>query len=320
MIHSRHTSPESRRVEHRIETIQVSNDKSIGPVKTVEAISLPSTLTQSARPVPSLSSVSSVVNLRNASDSGTQEQPEQEVKLQEDILNIIGPRLEADKQKAVALHRDVVIRWTEIFKQGLPKEEEKSLLKKYQIPENCVFIAAPELIAEVVSAVQDNVKLRDKRISEKQERIASCLAAVGKAISINLKTDSSVKLELLEILSDVGRLLAFLHREQSEIRKNLILANLDSSLKEVLKGSAIDGFLFGANLEEKVKTAKTLERTSKDLKPSNKPLRIRNSKNQKGPPAQRQSMFSRNPQLPSGLKRPMPSSSNSKPRTAYPRK
>ncbi|XP_046746403.1 uncharacterized protein LOC124411354 [Diprion similis] len=198
-------------------------------------------------------------------DQDIQKQPEHETDLQEDVLNVLGPRLEPDQKKAPSLHKDIVIRWMEIFKKGLSKEENKNLVEKYNIPENCGFIAAPVLNSEVIAAVQDNVKTRDKRITEKQERIASCMAAMGKAISITLKSDRQEKLELLEILSDTGRLLAFLQREESEIRRSLILANLNSSVREILTCSTVDGFLFGANLEEKIKTAKTIERASKDL-------------------------------------------------------
>ncbi|XP_046422443.1 uncharacterized protein LOC124180740 [Neodiprion fabricii] len=192
-------------------------------------------------------------------------QPDHEVDLGEDVLNVIGPRLEPDQKKAPALHKDIVIRWKEIFEKGISNEENKNLVKKYNFPENCGFIAAPVLNSEVIAAIQENVKTRDKCITEKQERIAACMAANGKTISITLKSDSPDKLERLEIESDIGRLLAFLQREESEIRKSLILANLNSSVREILTGSTVDGFLFGENLEEKIKTAKTIERASKDL-------------------------------------------------------
>ncbi|XP_046613729.1 uncharacterized protein LOC124302028 [Neodiprion virginianus] len=192
-------------------------------------------------------------------------QPDHEVDLGEDVLNVIGPRLEPDQKQAPALHKDIVIRWKEIFKKGISNEENKNLVKKYNIPKNCGFIAAPVLNSEVIAAIQENVKTRDKRITEKQERIAACMAANGKAISITLKSDSPDKLERLEIESDIGRLLAFLQREESEIRQSLILANLNSSVREILTGSTVDGFLFGENLEEKIKTAETIERASKDL-------------------------------------------------------
>lgn len=204
-------------------------------------------------------------------------------------------------------------------KKGLSKEENKSLVEKYSIPENCGIITAPVLNSEVVAAIQANVKTRDKCIIEKQERVASCMAAVGKAISITLKSDMQEKLELLEILSDTGRLLAFLQREESEIRRSLILANLNSSVREILTCSTVDGFLFGGNLEEKIKLAKTIERASKDLVQPEKPSKPMHPKNQRGPPAQRQPMRKRN-WTSSEPKRPTNDKFDSRPKKTYPRK
>lgn len=82
-----------------------------------------------------------------------QEIPEHEIELQQEIVDVIGARLESDKKTAAAVHKDVALRWSEIVKKGLPPEEVKSLLEKYPIPENCDFIAVPKLNAEITAAV-----------------------------------------------------------------------------------------------------------------------------------------------------------------------
>ncbi|XP_054012383.1 uncharacterized protein LOC128894573 [Hylaeus anthracinus] len=228
--------------------------------------------------------------IKESSAVETAEVPEHEVELQEEILNVFGTRLEADKKTAAAVHKDLALRWSEVLKKGLPEEEVNALLRKYPPPENCFFIGVPKLNAEIMVSVQEGVIKRDHRIVEKQERIAACLAALGKAISISLKLDSSQKLELLEKLSDMGRLLASVHQEDSLARKGLILASLNSSLKNTLSDTSVDEWLFGTDLEEKIKTAKNLERTSKDLRPVRKLPQQSNAqkktKNWKGPPRQ----------------------------------
>lgn len=228
--------------------------------------------------------------------------PEHEVELQQELLNVLGARLESEKRTDSAIHKDVALRWSDIVKQGLPEEEVNRLLQKYPVPENCPFIAIPKLNAEINASVQENTIKRDKRIMEKQERIAGCLAAVGKAISIALKIENPQKIGLLELLSDGGRLLASIHREESLARKNLILANLNSSLKTTLTNTSVDEWLFGVDLEDKIKTAKSLEKTSKELKPPTKPLQQSNGqrrpKNTKGPP--RQSAYKRRTMTSSG--------------------
>ena len=69
-------------------------------------------------------------------------------------------------------------------------------------------------------------------------------------------------------------------------RKSLILANLNSSLKTSLSNTSVDDLLFGGNLEEIIKTAKSLESASKDLKPLTKTPQQRNPKNWEGPTRQ----------------------------------
>lgn len=52
--------------------------------------------------------------------------PEHEVELQQDVLEVMGARLEPDKKYSAAVHKDVALRWAEIFRNGLPAEEVSS--------------------------------------------------------------------------------------------------------------------------------------------------------------------------------------------------
>lgn len=109
------------------------------------------------------------------------------------------------------------------------------------------------------------------------------MGTVGKAISITLKTDIPGKLELLEKLSDDGRLLPSIHREESLAKKNIIMANLNVSMKTILSNMSVDEWLFGGDLQKKIKLAKNLEKTTKILKPpqksSQQSITQRNTKN-----------------------------------------
>lgn len=139
-------------------------------------------------------------------------------------------------------------------------EEIKKLIEKHPPPENCSFISVPKLNAEIIAAVQETAIKRDKRIVEKQERIAACLSIVGRSLTIALKIDDNQRIELLKNLSEMGRLLASVHREESLARKSLILANLNSSLKTTLSNTTVDEWLFSADLEGLIKSANTLDR------------------------------------------------------------
>lgn len=212
--------------------------------------------------------------------------PEHEIDLQQEVLEVIGSRLESDNKLADAIHKDIALRWAEILRNGLPTEEVKKLLEKYPPPQNCTIIAVPKSNAEIISAVQETAIKRDKRIVEKQERIAASLGALGKAISIALKTEGVQRIMLLEKLSDASRLLASVHREESLARKNLILASLNTGLKDTLSNTSVDEWLFSGDLEGVIKSAKIIEQASKTLKPPGKPRQQRNTKNWKGPTRQ----------------------------------
>ncbi|KAK2578843.1 hypothetical protein KPH14_012198 [Odynerus spinipes] len=60
--------------------------------------------------------------------------PEHKAVLQDDILNIIGARLEAENKTGAAIHKDVSLRWSEILKRGLPSDEVRKLREKYPVP------------------------------------------------------------------------------------------------------------------------------------------------------------------------------------------
>lgn len=179
--------------------------------------------------------------------------------------------LETDKKLPSAIHKDVALRGAEILRNGLSAEEVKKLMDKYPPPENRAFISVPKLDAEIIAALQESAIKQYKRIVEKQERISVSLGALGKAISNTLKIEGPLKIELLENLSEMGRLPASVHRKESLARKSLILANLNASLKQTLSNTNIDKWQFGGDLEIIIKTAKTLERVSNDLKPLSKP-------------------------------------------------
>ena len=74
--------------------------------------------------------------------------------------------------------------------------------------------------------------------------------------------------ETLETLSDASKIIADLQHDESVIRRNLILSSVDDSIKETLLATQIGEFVFGQDLEEKVKAAKALQCMAKDLKKS----------------------------------------------------
>lgn len=96
-------------------------------------------------------------------------------------------------------------------------------------------------------------------------------------------------LAIIEALGCTSRLLANLHHDESAIRRSLILANINTTIKETLSSTTIDEWLFGKNLSKNVKAAKLITTSFKDLKQPHKSQWTKPSKNAKIPPHQSRS-------------------------------
>lgn len=92
------------------------------------------------------------------------------------------------------------------------------------------------------------------------------LTAIGSVISDLLKQEGGGNKEIIEKLSDAGRLLSDLHYTENACRKELILLNLNKELKDTLSEAPSDEWLFGENLDEVLKNARSLQLSSKQLK------------------------------------------------------
>lgn len=68
-------------------------------------------------------------------ETPTQEPEEQA--LDAELLNALGKRVDSARPLAPPRHKDIMIRWGDILKEGLPEEEKKELQKKYPTLENC---------------------------------------------------------------------------------------------------------------------------------------------------------------------------------------
>ena len=220
--------------------------------------------------------------IEDNNEAGTSEKEEA---LDEGVLSIFGKRILADKVLAPPMHQKIAVRWEEIIKVGLPTNDRTAILQKYPPPSNCNLTNPPKLNAVVKTALPEAAIKRDDRIMTKQEKIAACMAANGKALS-NILTNEKENLALVEFLSDSSRLLADMHHDESLVRRSLILANINASVKETLNVSAIDEWLFGSDLDEKLKSRKAMEISCKDIRPIAKNQPPKGTKNVKTPPRQ----------------------------------
>ena len=170
---------------------------------------------------------------------------------------------------------------------GSPIEERKLLVKKFSPPSNCLFVDPPQLNIQLKVTLQDAVSNRDTRIKETQEKITACIGGVMQVLATVLQMSVTEKLIIIETLGGVTRLLADMQHEETIIRRKLVLKNINATLRDALNAAESGELLFGKNLDETMKTAKSLESTTKTLKP--KATQNSNvSKNLKGPPRHQQ--------------------------------
>ncbi|XP_068990728.1 uncharacterized protein [Neodiprion pinetum] len=134
------------------------------------------------------------------------------------VLKAMGKRIAPDRVLGPEIPKPIAVRWEEIFKQGLPPELKTSIIEKYPPPSNCIFIDSPKVNPELKAASAEAVVKRDNRIISKQERIAACLSAQGKALATIIKRDNDADLALIESISDVQCLRVFCVRGRGEFR------------------------------------------------------------------------------------------------------
>lgn len=72
--------------------------------------------------------------------------------------------------------------------------------------------------------------------------------------------------EIIKMLMDSIRLMCDNQHSDSILRRNFILSNLKKEMKEQLQKTIIDKHLFGSDLAETLKIAKTITKTGAELK------------------------------------------------------
>ncbi|XP_060800410.1 uncharacterized protein LOC132901800 [Amyelois transitella] len=205
-----------------------------------------------------------------------------EPELDPEILQLLGSDPTKQTNFGENLHKDIMPRWKHILINGLDKDTKADILKSHLPPENCPHLKAPKLNAEIKAALNEINCKKECFNENKQNQLASCLAALGKALNIALVGNYT---EIIKPLSDAGRLLCDLHFRESQSRRYSIINTLNKDIRETVKNTKIDEYLFGSDLGEQLKTAKAISKSSSELripKPQLKPTPQRGALNSRG--------------------------------------
>lgn len=144
--------------------------------------------------------------------------------------------------------------------------------KKYLIPKNIPWLKTPILNPELESSLTDQGKKEDKYSSIIQGHLGLALSALSKCIDTILKDEDCpiehVRNQLLPCIVDAGKNMCGVFNMISTSRKYHVGANLNSTVKKIVKESKPDEFLCGKNFAEKFREVKTQMKTGKEMKNS----------------------------------------------------
>lgn len=111
-------------------------------------------------------------------------------------------------------------------------------------------------------------KKKDEYQRMEQDQLGKAISAVGGSLTELLREDKSGKLDekmLVTALSDAGRILTDLHYRKSVTRMAFISPGLSTVVKTIADGSPVGALLFSKDFSGRVKTAKAMERSTKDI-------------------------------------------------------
>nr|CAI5870507.1 unnamed protein product [Callosobruchus analis] len=213
---------------------------------------------------------------------------ETDIQLPEATLEILGDDPGKKLKENSSLHSAINSRWTHYLTNGIPKDDLSSILTKYDTPTNCPALIPPALNAEVVGALSAAHAKRDSCYTDYQKEVARGLSALGHGISTILgkqdkpTTSQSNQTSVLSSLVDTGKILTNLFFNISNTRRSLILPLLDKSVRDIVSTSKPQKYLFGEDLGEKIKLAKSIEKIGKDIRPMSQITKIMPRKKEGG--------------------------------------
>jgi hypothetical protein len=189
-----------------------------------------------------------------------------DISLDQDVLSLFGKNVVQSSNLSPPIQKDLSAIWAGIINKGLGEEERQELVRKFPHPENCISLAPPKLNPLVISASSDQVIRRDKRLFDIQAQISAAISAVGLSVTSLLKRKGERDVGAIQQLGEAGRLLTDLFYQETLSRRELAALNLNKSLKDTLLNAPNDEWLFGKDLEDRVRSHKNLAQSSKDLK------------------------------------------------------
>lgn len=201
----------------------------------------------------------------SSENADTSQVPTPVPELNPDVLAALGEVIEDTPKFGPNIHTSLANLWQPILRKGLDKEAKDKLLKQNPVPENCPLLQAPKLNPEILAALSESARTRDKRVQSVQQQLGAGITALNKGLDLLLESDSD-RLLAVKHLSDSSRLLCDLHFVETEARKKFVTPGLDKSFLNIVQDAERDDTLFGGKLSEKIKASKAIEKQGLQIK------------------------------------------------------
>lgn len=195
-------------------------------------------------------------------------QLENDIILDDDIMQILGDDPEQIPTKIPEVNEAIVTRWNYMLKNGITLDDKTKLRNQYKFPSN-LELTPPEVNQELVPILTPIHKKRDQCYLEFQNEIGYGLTALSTGLNVILEHNENIpkdiREKILTPLWNAGRIFTNLNHEVTQTRRNLLIPLLNKSVKEIAEKTNSTNLLFGEGLGEKIKCAKILEKTGKEL-------------------------------------------------------
>lgn len=116
---------------------------------------------------------------------------------------------------------------------------------------------SPELNPKLLDQITNEIKVKDRYQRLRQDLTSGALTAIASAIQNLIINQPVDKPKILSHLNDAGTILAELSHSQNKCRAVTIAQAALIEFREILKTAKPSNFLFGDNLLERVKKAKS---------------------------------------------------------------
>jgi len=174
------------------------------------------------------------------------------------ILNMSIP----ESDYGTEIQADVASSVSRLFQQRQPKESLDKIKAYAKIPSNCKALVTPKINTEIWSLLPQRVRQSDfhqYQTMQQQIGTASVLTAkiAEKLFSSNGSDWKDIRQDLLRTSLDTLTVLGNITQDINLRRKLDIKPNLNKDIASICSSSVASEWLFGENLAEQLKAAKT---------------------------------------------------------------